>query len=101
MKRLLGGPIARWFNQLLRNPKYRWFVIFGSLLYLVSPLDISPDVFPIIGWIDDGLLATIVVTELSQMALEKRRSSTSSEKQDDTSETFSENVIDVEAYPVG
>ena len=100
MKRLLGGSIVKWFTKLLRNPKYRWFVILGSLFYLVSPLDISPDVFPIIGWIDDGLLATLVVTELSQIALEKRRNFVASTEQE-TPQPFTENVIDVEAYTVG
>ncbi len=73
MKRLFGAHFVSWFKRLLRKSKYRWFIIFGSLVYLVSPLDISPDLFPVIGWIDDGLLATLVVTELTQIAIENRR----------------------------
>lgn len=73
MKRALRSPLISWFTKLIRNSKYRWLVLLGSVLYLVSPFDISPDVFPIIGWIDDGLLATVVVAELSQMALERKR----------------------------
>jgi hypothetical protein len=30
--------------------------IFLALLYIVSPLDLIPDVIPIIGWVDDGFL---------------------------------------------
>jgi len=26
-----------------------------QLVYLVSPVDLIPDIFPIIGWLDDGL----------------------------------------------
>lgn len=60
-----------WYRETIRNPKYRWWIIGGSLLYLLSPLDISPDVFPIIGWIDDGVIATLLVAEVSSLLLDK------------------------------
>ncbi len=60
-----------WYRDVIRNPKYRWWVVGASLLYLVSPIDISPDIFPVIGWIDDGIVATLLVTELSQILLER------------------------------
>lgn len=59
-----------WYKATLRNQKYRWLLVVGSLLYLVSPIDIAPDFIPLIGWIDDGIVATLLVTEVSQMALE-------------------------------
>ena len=99
MKRALRGPLMNWFTKLIRNSKYRWLVILGSLVYLVSPLDISPDIFPIIGWIDDGLLATVVVAELSQMALERKRRL----KQKDTpmvEKNPIETIIDVDSVTV-
>jgi uncharacterized membrane protein YkvA (DUF1232 family) len=46
-------------------------MIVGSLVYLLSPFDIAPDMFPVVGWIDDGLLATLVVTEVSQLMLDR------------------------------
>lgn len=100
MKRSLRGSIVKWFTNLIRNSKYRWLVILGSLLYLVSPIDISPDVFPVIGWIDDGLLATIVVTELTQIALERRRKSNRVIAQE-SRENNANDVIDVEAFTIG
>ncbi|NER79889.1 MAG: DUF1232 domain-containing protein [Leptolyngbya sp. SIO1D8] len=100
MKRLLGEPIFKWFTNLIRNSKYRWLVILGSLIYLISPLDISPDFLPVIGWIDDGLLATIVVTELTQLMLEKRRQQTSGAPES-TAEPQTDAVIDVESVTVG
>lgn len=99
MKRLFGAPLVKWLKNLLRNSKYRWLVILGSVIYLVSPLDISPDVFPIIGWIDDGLLATIVVTELTQMATDRRRKRVQQGNQAVDSHDY-ENVIDIEAVSV-
>ena len=57
-----------WYKNTLRNTKYRWLIVLGTLLYLVSPIDIAPDFIPIIGWIDDGIIATLLVAELAQLA---------------------------------
>ena len=100
MKSLFRTPLVKWFKNLIRNPKYRWVVILGSLIYLVSPLDISPDVFPVIGWIDDGLLASIVVTELTQMAIDYRRKKVDKFSQT-TDITDGESIIDIESVTVG
>jgi len=58
-----------WYRGMIQNPQYRWWIVLGTLAYLWSPIDILPDIFPIIGWIDDGLLATLLVSELSQLVL--------------------------------
>ena len=63
--------LYNWYRETIRNPKYRWWIIGGSLFYLLSPLDISPDLFPVIGWIDDGIIATLLVTEVSSLLLDK------------------------------
>lgn len=60
-----------WYRNTLRNAKYRWVIIIGTLVYLFSPIDIAPDFIPIIGWLDDGLIATLLVTEMSQVLLEQ------------------------------
>jgi uncharacterized membrane protein YkvA (DUF1232 family) len=62
----LVKPLYSFFRFTLRHPIYRWFIILGSLLYIVSPIDLSPDVFPVLGWLDDGLLTTLIVTEVAQ-----------------------------------
>lgn len=67
----MKDSITNWYRNVIRNPKYRWWIIGGSLLYLISPFDISPDFIPIVGWIDDGLIATLLVAELSTWALER------------------------------
>ena len=64
------GSFYNWYKATLRNTKYRWVVVLGTLIYHISPLDIASDFLPVIGWVDDGLLATLLVTELSQLALE-------------------------------
>ncbi|MBD2326385.1 DUF1232 domain-containing protein [Alkalinema sp. FACHB-956] len=60
------------YQQLVRNSKYRWLIVVGSIVYLVSPPNLWTDLFPIIGWIDDGLLITLLVTELTAALQEFR-----------------------------
>ncbi len=82
-----------WYRGALRHPKWRWAVIFGTALYLISPIDISPDVFPVIGWLDDGLLATLLITELSSLAMAYLKKG----KDEGTAVASTEEAIDVEA----
>lgn len=62
--------IYDWYRQMLRNPKYRWWIIVGTLAYLLSPLDVSPDFLPIAGQLDDVILVSLLISELSQMAMD-------------------------------
>ncbi|MGL5081086.1 MAG: YkvA family protein [Microcoleaceae cyanobacterium] len=59
-----------WYRETLRNTKYRWILVLGTLVYLLSPIDIAPDFIPFMGWIDDGIIAALLVTEVSQLMLE-------------------------------
>ncbi|PZD75477.1 hypothetical protein C1752_00042 [Acaryochloris thomasi RCC1774] len=85
------------YRNAIRHTKYRWVVILGTLFYLVSPLDISPDFLPGLGWIDDGLLASLLIAEVSQMMMERVKDKKGSK----TSVAATESVIDVEAVSVG
>ncbi len=103
-KRLFGNTLVNWYRKLIRHSKYRWVVLLGTLFYFVSPIDIVPDVFPIIGWVDDGLVATIAITEVTQMLMERKRRLQNIEKAtvaQNAGETVvsnpSDTVIDVEA----
>lgn len=77
-----------WYRNIIRNPKYRWWIIGASLLYLISPIDISPDFIPIVGWIDDGLIATILVAEVSSLFLDRLKS-----RRDDKAEETTEAAV--------
>jgi uncharacterized membrane protein YkvA (DUF1232 family) len=57
------------YRRGIRHPRYRWLIVLGTLFYLANPLDIAPDAIPILGWIDDGVVATLLVTEVSQVLL--------------------------------
>ncbi len=69
--KFLIQPLYNWYRNILRNSKYRWLVILGSLLYLISPIDLATDMIPVVGWLDDGIIATVLVTEASQLFLEQ------------------------------
>ena len=62
-----------WYRNLIRNSKYRWIVIVGSLLYFISPLDLLPDFIPVIGQLDDAIVITLLVSELSQFLIERSK----------------------------
>ena len=59
-----------WYRNTIRNPKYRWWIIAGTLAYVLSPFDISPDFILIIGQIDDIAIVTLLVAEVSQMVVD-------------------------------
>jgi uncharacterized membrane protein YkvA (DUF1232 family) len=88
-----------WYRNTLRNPKYRWWIVIGTLAYLISPIDISPDVFPIIGEIDDIALVTLLFSEVSQIAIEKLKQR--QPKASPSQSTYAEaNTVEVDAVSV-
>jgi uncharacterized membrane protein YkvA (DUF1232 family) len=88
-----------WYRNTLRNPKYRWWIVIGTLAYLISPIDISPDVFPIIGEIDDIALVTLLFAEVSQIAIEKLKQR--QPKAGTPQSTYAEaSTVEVDAVPV-
>jgi uncharacterized membrane protein YkvA (DUF1232 family) len=91
----LYRPLQNMFRFTLRHPKYRWFIILGSLLYVVSPIDIAPDAIPVLGWLDDGLVTTLLVTEVSQILMTHLKSK---RKDEDTEVGLaSESTVEVKA----
>jgi uncharacterized membrane protein YkvA (DUF1232 family) len=86
------------YRNAIRNPKYRWWIVLGTLVYLLSPFDISPDVFPIAGQIDDVLLVTLMFTEVSTLLVEKfkRRDEELEDLGDNTANNDSQ-TVDVDA----
>ncbi|MEP0858367.1 YkvA family protein [Trichocoleus sp. DQ-U1] len=96
--------IYNWYRNSIRNPKYRWWVILGSLLYLFSPIDIAPDFIPIIGWIDDGVILTLLVAEVSQMLSQRLKSrdeqAVSEADVAGVGATSNSDTVDVKAVPL-
>ncbi|HEY9620131.1 MAG TPA: YkvA family protein [Crinalium sp.] len=74
-----------WYRQTIRNPKYRWWIVLGTIAYLVMPFDIAPDFLPVIGQIDDVLIVSLLVSEVSQMLIERVKASKSGKSVQDES----------------
>jgi uncharacterized membrane protein YkvA (DUF1232 family) len=98
-----------WYRDLIRNPKYRWWVILGTALYFISPFDIAPDFLPIVGQIDDAFILTLLVSEVSQLMIESFKARKGyTESSDSTNPTTTPtpstntqtNTIDVDAVSV-
>ncbi|MEM6614242.1 MAG: YkvA family protein [Cyanobacteria bacterium P01_C01_bin.72] len=92
-----------WYHDAIRHPKYRWWVMLGTVIYLISPIDIAPDFIPILGQVDDVVLAGLLFTELSQMMIAKlqnRQENKDSVQDVDLENSASETVVDVDAETV-
>lgn len=90
--------VYTWYRNLLRNPKYRWWVIIGTALYFVSPIDIAPDFLPVVGQLDDVFLLTLLVSEVSQMVIEGVKARKNySETASNPDVTPTANTVDVDA----
>ena len=91
--------IYNWYRSTIRNPKYRWWIILGTLVYLISPFDLAPDFIPIAGALDDFVVLSLLVTEVSQLIMDKYQSSKN--QTDFDRKTNTDNVtVDVEAETV-
>lgn len=43
-----------------RVPRWRRWLVLGGVFYAVLPIDLIPDVLPVVGWLDDlGVLAAV------------------------------------------
>ncbi len=58
------------YSNALRNPKYRWWIIGGTLLWLFNPIN----AIPVVGEVDEAVVITILATEMSQVLLETIKS---------------------------
>lgn len=92
--------IYDWYRETLRNPKYRWWIVLGTLAYLISPLDLLPDVIPIAGQVDDVMLVTLLVAELSQIVLEFFKARQKNVPSENTAETKTAQTVDIPSVSV-
>jgi len=92
--------LYNWYRDIVANPKYRWWVIGGTLLYVLSPIDIIPDVFPIIGQIDDAVVITLLATEIASL-LKDRNANMKQKRSDQAAADQAAESVDVNAVEVG
>ncbi len=91
--------IYSWYRNTIRNPKYRWWIVLGTMVYLFSPIDIAPDFIPIIGQIDDVFLLTLLVSEVSQLLIDGVKARKGTEVTSETAST-TDKTVDVDAVSV-
>lgn len=96
------SSLYNWYRDAIRHPKYRWWVILGTIIYLVSPIDIAPDFLPVLGQIDDVMLAGLLFTELSQMMIAKlqTRQDKKNVTTDASTESSASKTVDVDAETI-
>lgn len=96
--------LYNWYRNTIRNPKYRWWLILGTIAYLFSPIDIAPDFIPIVGQIDDIAILTLLIAEVSQMLtqrLKERKDSDSEQAFTQVDQATTESsTVDVDAVSV-
>lgn len=92
--------IYNWYRNTIRNPKYRWWMILGTLLYIFSPFDIAPDFIPIIGQIDDVVVLTLLVSEVSQLLIDKAKARQGVTSSATVENPTTEKTVDVDSVSV-
>ena len=94
--------IYNWYRNTIRNPKYRWWMVLGTLLYIFSPIDIAPDFIPVIAQLDDIAILSLLVSEVSQILIESAKSRKGTTVASDTASTSetTDKTVDVDSVSV-
>ncbi|HEY9697352.1 MAG TPA: YkvA family protein [Trichocoleus sp.] len=87
-----------WYRSAIRNPKYRWWVVLGTMAYLLMPFDFLPDFIPLIGQLDDVVIISLLVSEVSQLLIDRVKSS--KEETSQTTVAQADSPVDVNAVKV-
>ncbi|NCB38998.1 MAG: DUF1232 domain-containing protein [Erysipelotrichia bacterium] len=65
-----GPSIPR---QLLARPMLQFVLFFITVIYVVSPIDVVPDIMPLVGWLDDLAVFLAQISAFVVYLQEKRR----------------------------
>jgi uncharacterized membrane protein YkvA (DUF1232 family) len=55
-------PTASRTGRRSTNLFWFWLIIILAVLYIISPIDLLPDVIPVVGWIDDVVVALTAIS---------------------------------------
>lgn len=61
-----GRFLIEGYRRLLLHPRYGIWVLLASLAYVISPIDLSPDLLPLLGQIDDVALIVLMASAVTQ-----------------------------------
>ena len=72
--RLLINLFKDWYNGVYREiPWYSIAAIILGFLYLISPVDLVPDIVPVLGQVDDVVIIRWILTHIAKQDLNKYR----------------------------
>lgn len=72
--KLLINLFKDWYNGVYREiPWYSIAAIILGFLYLISPVDLVPDMVPVLGQIDDVVIIRWILTHIAKQDLNKYR----------------------------
>ncbi len=60
------------YRKLITNKKTRLITIIASIIYIVNPLDIVPDLLIVAGLIDDSIITFLLITSLISLNKESK-----------------------------
>lgn len=66
---------------LLARPGMQVFLFICTLAYVISPIDIIPDIMPVIGWLDDAAVFMAQIASFIMYLKETRRRHTEKKTQ--------------------
>ncbi|NJK62950.1 MAG: DUF1232 domain-containing protein [Synechococcaceae cyanobacterium SM2_3_1] len=95
-----GYFIYRGFQQGLRSPQIRPWILLGLFAYLISPFDLLPSFLPGLGEVDDLVLVGILVRELLMIWWENLLRPAAETASAPATGQKPGGVIDVQATPV-
>jgi uncharacterized membrane protein YkvA (DUF1232 family) len=52
---------------------YAWIGPLFAFLYCISPIDLIPDMIPVLGWLDDALVVSLTFCSLARVLWQQRR----------------------------
>ena len=85
--------LFKWYSSGLLNPRYRWWILLGTLIYILSPIDLSPDLLPFAGQIDDVVLIAMLVSGLSQLLAATQLPADTDSEKDSTDSTHPDTKV--------
>jgi uncharacterized membrane protein YkvA (DUF1232 family) len=74
-------------------------MILGTLVYIFSPINFATEFIPVIGLLDDVVLLTLMVSEVSQLLIDSAKSRKAETVASNTGDT-TEKTVDVDAVSV-
>ena len=83
----------------MNRKQYSLWVILASLLYLISPIDLSPDLIPLLGQIDDVALIVLMVSAAGQWLTQQGLNGQAAANAREEDESV-KNTVDVKAVEI-